>query len=628
MSVNKTILAQIIAAMGSVVAEGTEQFKTVLSSVSGGGTVSISDGVVTITQVGMLNVLLEASRVSGVAPLAITFDAIQTQISPVFTGVPFNDVLYSWDFGDDIGAYWQYGTKPGLHNKNIANGPVAAHVFETAGVHTVTCTGFYRNSAGTVIAQSKTIEVTVTAADSVFAANTVYVSNTTLPVAGSDNVPVGANCQLVPTWSQITALSSTYKRILLRAGETWVTDGSASLAAGSGIISKYSTGANPVISITANFPALTMYSSHDWRFIDLEITSNLAESQTKYGVVTDSNNTLLLRCNIHNVQGGVSTSVNANGFYIVDSRIEDMFSAPVEEGSHGGPCLFMDVTDRIALLGSLFARSRASHITRLQGTSKTVVSNCTYITASGFNYNSLTIRGKTTDNGNPSVWNGLWSEYIVVSDNSLDATAGGIYVVHSGPQSTGHAERVRNMVVERNYVLGGALDAFQFSVTNLTMRHNIGSVLYSSALSIGAGNVSGVPSPSNNYIYNNTFVKRNTTLNPYFSAININGGGQVNIIVTNNLAYAPGATQNATQSGSPSFINAYGGSTSGNYTLENNTSDVQLTGTNPFGVIMPSNASEFAPTGYALNTGAYVPTFKDYTNSDISGARDKGAVQA
>ena len=601
-------------------------FGVTLSGITGATPSSIS-AVVTIDEVGMINPIVAVSRSSGVAPLAVTFDASATQIANTLSNFAFHDVYYAWTFDDENGSKWAYGNKAGVASKNTAYGPIAAHVFESAGTKNVTCWAYFLDSGGTLHSKSVTTTITVTAADTVFAANTLYVSSSSLPVAGSNGVPVGANVEQITSWALIGTRSATYKRIFLKRGDTWTTDGVAAFSAGPGLIGAYGTGNAPKVVISVNAAGVQFYTAPDWRVVDLEITSDLIESNTKIGAATDSANTLFLRCNIHDVQSGIQSSMYTNGLYIVDSVIEDMFTAPVEPGSHGGPCGFFDVTDRIAIMGCAIARSHGSHITRLQGTSRSVVQHNTYTTASGFTYNSLTIRGKTTDNGNPGVWNGLWSELNVVSDNVFDASLGGGFVVHSGPQSTGHAERVRDLIVERNMVIGGSLDAGNFTVTRLTVRTNLMSVLYVQAIGIGTGNAAGSPSPSDNFYYNNTLVKRAITSSAWFSAIVMNGGGQSNILIKNNLAYGPNTTKNALQSVNyPEFMTAYGGSTSANYTLDANTTDAQIAAVNPFSVAMPVLASEYAPTGYAVGSGVYVPVRTNYFNDIVTSPRNKGAI--
>src|SRR3989344_3567013 len=80
-----------------------------------------------------------ASRTSGVAPLAVFFDAVDptaSGVSDLGAARPFHELQYSWDFGDVNSGNWVTDGKP----KNKATGAVAAHVFETPGDYNITLT--------------------------------------------------------------------------------------------------------------------------------------------------------------------------------------------------------------------------------------------------------------------------------------------------------------------------------------------------------------------------------------------------------------------------------------------------------------------------------------------------------
>ncbi len=192
------------------------------------------------------NLVLNASRVTGVAPLAVSFDTVGS--TSTATSLPFHEMKYTWTFGDPAGATWAYGAKAGAASKNAASGPVAAHVFETPGTYTVSVTSY----DGTTTMTRSTV-ITVTNPNTVFAANTLCVSNTTTPVGGDgDGCPVGAQGEQITNWSLIGTRSSTYKRILLKRGDTWNTNARANMSAGPGIIGVYGSGAVPHVIFTVN----------------------------------------------------------------------------------------------------------------------------------------------------------------------------------------------------------------------------------------------------------------------------------------------------------------------------------------------------------------------------------------
>src|SRR3990170_7114440 len=166
---------------------------------------------------------LVPARTSGVAPLAVFFDASGTT-DPSVTSRPFHDLEYTWSFGDPSSGTWASGAQPGVSSKNSATGPVAAHVFETPGTYTVSLTAFDGTNTATT---NKTI--TVQNPDTVFAGtNTVCVGATALPTAGVNGCPAGA---IATSTNNFTAAINTYqatnKRILFQRGDTFIASATA-----------------------------------------------------------------------------------------------------------------------------------------------------------------------------------------------------------------------------------------------------------------------------------------------------------------------------------------------------------------------------------------------------------------
>src|SRR5262249_49734254 len=78
-----------------------------------------------------------ASRASGVAPLAVFFDASASACDGC-AGIDnaWHDLSFTWDFADPGAGKWAVSG----HKKSIDIGPSAAHVFETPGKYTVKLT--------------------------------------------------------------------------------------------------------------------------------------------------------------------------------------------------------------------------------------------------------------------------------------------------------------------------------------------------------------------------------------------------------------------------------------------------------------------------------------------------------
>ncbi|HEY9095584.1 MAG TPA: PKD domain-containing protein, partial [Hydrogenophaga sp.] len=76
---------------------------------------------------------LDATRISGTAPLAVQFDASGTT-SSLGSQLPFHHVRYAFSFGDDRGQTWPAS---GLSKNLQSGGPLAAHVYDLPGTYQV-----------------------------------------------------------------------------------------------------------------------------------------------------------------------------------------------------------------------------------------------------------------------------------------------------------------------------------------------------------------------------------------------------------------------------------------------------------------------------------------------------------
>jgi hypothetical protein len=342
------------------------------------------------------NLVLNASRVTGVAPLAVSFDTVGS--TSTATSLPFHEMKYTWTFGDPAGATWAYGAKAGAASKNAASGPVAAHVFETPGSYTVTVTSYDGTTTMT-----KSVTIAVTNPDVAFASNTVYISQTSAPTPGVNGVPMGANVLHVPNFSSLSTLATTYKRILMKRGDVWSTAANVSLptTTNGGIIGAYGTGAKPKIDLTADVMGFYLYNSDDWRLMDLEITSLLSAGVNLRAVRSNagSMNTLLLRLDISHVQFGIEGD-GATGFYVVDCNVHDI------NDLDNGIGMYQHTVHRLAILGSRFSNIPGNHAVRIQGTDNSVIGHSQFDTPSG---HALTVRGM--QDAVVGTWTGMLSAF-------------------------------------------------------------------------------------------------------------------------------------------------------------------------------------------------------------------------
>ena len=347
---------------------------------------------------------------TGVAPFGVTFDSTATTAS-TYTSRPFAELFHDWNFGDSGAGVHGYGTRSGSASRNIGSGAIAAHLFETPGSYTVTYKAW---NPGTLTYNQTTVAITVQDPDTVFSSNTVYVSTGSIS-AGSGGIPGGANVQSSATWATLATLAATYKRILLKAGDTFATTSTITLLTGPGILGKFGTGANPKININTNVKAFA--NAYDWRFVDVEFYSTLtaavpATPTDVDGIQIlsniDSDFATFVRSDAHGVHNALvlntGSSTGANGIGVYQSNWYDMSTG------HGNTVVYADNLNYFAVVGSRMFNSDSSHTLRMQGATNSVVSNSEIDGgAAAGSLDAFTIRERYT-------YSSLWTENIVVSD--------------------------------------------------------------------------------------------------------------------------------------------------------------------------------------------------------------------
>src|SRR5262245_26896303 len=218
------------------------------------------------------------TRVSGIAPLAVFFDASGTTAAA--TNRPFHELEYRWNFGDPAGgAEWGQGSAAGTsaNGKNSATGPLAAHVFESAGTYNVCVT-----VTDGVSTADRAMTVAVSAPDSATefsGRNTLCVDSRAAPVAGADGCPSGAavlqSADFDAAINTTAGRGATHKRILFRRGSTFSSSTAALIDAnGPGLIGAYgASGAKPLVtgrSAKMAFGSTANLGFADWRVMDLD----------------------------------------------------------------------------------------------------------------------------------------------------------------------------------------------------------------------------------------------------------------------------------------------------------------------------------------------------------------------
>lgn len=567
---------------------------------------------------GRIALSLVPARTSGVAPLAVFFDASATTDAGITTR-PFHDLEYTWNFGDSSAGTWANGAWPGVSSKNSATGPVAAHVFETPGTYTVSVTAF----DGTHTATTNTT-ITVQDPNTVFAGtNTICVGAATSPVAGAGGCPAGADVAHEPRFAAaINSYARPGKRVLFKRGDKFDATSSALInSTGPGIVGAFGAGAAPVVQTKGSGfdPFLVLSSSttqkiKDWRIMDLAFDGL---SKPIWGISAGGgmNQVTILRVKVQNVNSGfnfgdsILTWWNAHGhsghtlwdqLAIVDSSVRHVF------GGHGG-CASYISAERFSFLGNVLDdSSEAEHILRLPQVYRGVISNNT-LSHPAASKHVVKLHGPTWENGKPPVdllgTNG-YSEKIVISENQLINGAPNTAVdwtVSIAPQNAQSDERVRNLIIERNWFDGTNSNqqiALILSATEATVRNNI-CTLPGSNTCIAFYQRGIEPAPANMRVYNNTMYSSSTGS---FTGVTIDSAS-TNVTVRNNLGSAPSASSRAMIAGT----GASGLIQSGN--LLNNSPSALFVNT------MPKNPEDFrlkSGTNPARDTGTSVPVFSDF----------------
>ncbi|HKF97799.1 MAG TPA: hypothetical protein VKB20_06050, partial [Steroidobacteraceae bacterium] len=171
-------------------------------------TVTVNGPSCTATS-GGLTLSAKAARKSGVSPLLMFFDATNTTSTAVTgNGTPFQDISYSWNFGDTGNSgtsSWAHGSNAGRNSKGSATGAVAAHLYITNGADTtypVTVTAY--DGSNTASCQLQVTVYDPAGPNGFPGTETTCVYNS----AAGSTCPVGA--ALLQTQSITAALSSAF----------------------------------------------------------------------------------------------------------------------------------------------------------------------------------------------------------------------------------------------------------------------------------------------------------------------------------------------------------------------------------------------------------------------------------
>lgn len=649
------IISTILLDGASVALASTKTFTNVQSNRTISATFSAAPA-------GGIVISLVPSRTSGVAPLSVFFDATATADTGV-TNRPFHDLEYRWSFEDAGAETWAHGAQPGVSSKNSATGAVSSHVFKTPGTYTVSLTVF-----DGVNSSSTTTLITVQDPNNVFAGtNTICVAQLIMPVAGSNGCPAGALTVIQPSFpTAISTYALTGKRVLFKRGDTFSAATSGVLnRTGPGTLGAFGTGSAPKVQMTGN-TAILMLSSRDtpnikdWRIMDLEFDGMNKVDCVAIDAGGGINQVLILNMNIYHAAIGIGLDgalvqahylfgLTGHGMYddiaIVDSTITPRFNAP------DGWEIYASAT-RFAIQGNTLGNtlnnsSMGSHVVRIPYAEKAVIANNT-IARPGANQLAIKLHSEawcesTSPAGTCTSYDSLppppiynynnnthpigvyaalsgYTEKIIVSDNKLIG-ADNPYTMSVASQNLHSDERMRNIIVERNwFVSGGATQlSILFNATDITVRNNIADMALGSYKTFASVFNPGTAPPSTNVKILNNTIYGGSGVGSEFFGVFIDPRA-TNVTVVNNLLSAPSSLN-------PVVIDGTGASpqVQSNNILTSSPATYFISAT-------PSDLTSFGlnPTSPARNAGlSTAPVYSDIfrTSRPQLGVIDIGAIE-
>lgn len=392
---------------------------------------------------------MQATRLSGPAPLAVLFDASGTTLD---TGNAFHQLNYSFNFGDDRGQTWPISGQP----KNAqVGGPIAAHVFDLPGTYTVRV----RAQSSTGYSES-TVTVTVQNPDSVYSGtNTVCVS----PASNFSGCPSGAATQ--------TTLPSSYagKRVLLHRGESF---GQVTIrhADDNVVVGAFGSGAKPRVTKVGisegNIPVAGVFPD-EITVMDLDITNGIAH-QSSGSRFLFYRNDLIQAGGVNGISIGGAlpyyvehSGLPASSFYVpremflVENRLVGATTIT------GTPFLsFQAIVSRLAMLGNDMGRAE-QHTVRLFAAHKSVIA---HNALRGQSSDGIRVALKLHSGGllpyadNYATTMGKWaSSQIVVANNLFsDPNDNNSWTAAICAQNADYAEGHEDVIVENNRFYRGS----------------------------------------------------------------------------------------------------------------------------------------------------------------------------
>ncbi len=544
---------------------------------------------------------------SGISPLLVFFDATGTTDTSISgRTTPFQDVSYTWNFGDAGAsgtAAWKYGANPEGNSKNTATGGVAAHLYVTTGADTAyTVVVTAHDGANTVSCELGVKAYDPAGLNGFPGRKTTCVSASDKPTPGKDGCPIGARA--LHTTSFNTALGSldTGTRVLFKCGDTFTGDNATlngttwSVGAYGGCegtptnrpIFKDSTNGNQVMGFAAG--------SGDGRISDIDMEGGGSGARGVWDSIFNVGSTIkvIYQITLDNllangmgqcygyaqgaqwgIVGSVCTGASNIAMFLNFNENNPGWSGNVINNLDYTAVLGNSITG----VGAAGGTSSGIESARISACRMCPIENNTFLNANGVGA-VLKLHNGNTNNSLPT-WTGIYTELVELSDNRFGGTSGA-NLVETAPQNANDDERLRNIVVERNEfgattgAQGGRL--ILVSAVSETLRDNVfympGTPAQYAILGVQIAQRGVEPAPTEVEAYNNTCYAPNSVGSPqYCIGLDTIGGmhaAGTRSFAKNNLFYGvSGATvdntgtgntvaNNSAASNNPGFTDATG----------------------------------------------------------------------
>lgn len=497
-----------------------------------------------------INAKLSVSQVEGVAPLCVFFDATATTHANKTLDV-FHDLHYQWNFGDINTGIWEF--KPS--SKNTMSGPMAAHVFDSVGVHIVELevSDYAGNSA------IETIVIRVLDPDEHFLSGRTVCFSTDGTFEGCPDYAQQVNIS-GEDLNEVTPYIGDNKRLLFKRGNVILAKSSLNLKWAKNLtIGAYGIcdslndnglceNAPVIVGITTQ-PIIDISSPDGTKqatnilIKDLKLisASNEANKMGIYcGNYTDQN--LLYRLQIE----GFEHTIYYDHEHLRDSlHVQELFKniaivdCHLSEGKGSGSIAYVS-GQQVAIMGNILENAaNVGDVIQFPWLQKGIILHNRFLYPAK-NKNCLYLGSPASD----SIQKRSASHQVVIADNHFETYDGSKRIVTIVP-SDETSPILHNVIFERNFVNTGKDENVRHGLViagkNITIRNNIfngsgaspkqytGITISDIALSNRTKNVKA---------YNNTIYKHDRVN----MAVGVKVENEVeNAEVINNLVYSPQA---------------------------------------------------------------------------------------